>query len=188
MERSAGSKGSRCMRASVQQLCVGCRLLTGAEGWRVPAAQVLSDEVAELKQAAGTWEQQAQESLGTIERLKDLLEDSAAWDDDQGQPGAQPSGVGMDPASPQAAAAGEAAPEGAGAAAAAEAAARLRAALAREQQRGIALDLQVKALCAELLRAHGAQRELGRSMVPVLGGIEARLLAVSAAVPRPRVR
>ena len=76
--------------------------------------QVLSDEVAELKQLARTWEQQAQENLGTIERLKDLLEDSAAWDDHQGQPAQQSDAV-VDLTSEGVS--GEAAAEGAAAAA-----------------------------------------------------------------------
>ncbi len=33
----------------------------------------------EQREAAGTWERQAQEACAQLERLKDLLEESAQW-------------------------------------------------------------------------------------------------------------
>jgi hypothetical protein len=38
------------------------------------------------------------------------------------------------------------------------------------------LELQVRALCAELTRSHHAQQDIGRSLMPVLSGIESKLL------------
>jgi hypothetical protein len=34
----------------------------------------------------------------------------------------------------------------------------------------------VRALCAELTRSHHAQQDIGRSLMPVLSGIESKLL------------
>lgn len=45
----------------------------------------------------------------------------------------------------------------------------------QETARSAALDLQVRALCAELNRAAQATGSLGRSVLPALNGIESRL-------------
>ena len=48
----------------------------------------------------------------------------------------------------------------------------------QECARSAALDLQVRALCAELTRAAGVTGQMGRSMLPALNGIESRLSQV----------
>jgi hypothetical protein len=48
----------------------------------------------------------------------------------------------------------------------------------QESARSAALDLQVRALCAELARAARASGQLGRSVLPALGSIESRLSQV----------
>ena len=49
----------------------------------------------------------------------------------------------------------------------------------QECARSAALDLQVRALCAELNRAAVVTADMGRSVLPALAGIEARLSQVS---------
>jgi hypothetical protein len=49
----------------------------------------------------------------------------------------------------------------------------------QECARSAALDLQVRALCAELHRAAMVAGDLGRSVLPALAGVEARLSQVA---------
>ena len=49
----------------------------------------------------------------------------------------------------------------------------------QESARSAALELQVRALCAELNRAAVVTGDMGRSVLPALAGIEARLAQVS---------
>ena len=49
----------------------------------------------------------------------------------------------------------------------------------QECVRSAALDLQVRALCAELNRAAAVAGDLGRSVLPALAGVEARLSQVA---------
>lgn len=70
---------------------------------------------------------------------------------------------------------GEAAAAGSG-----DAEQRLRATLAQQQARAAALELQVGVLAAQLLRSHAACARVRRSVLPLLGGVEARLLGLKA--------
>jgi DNA repair exonuclease SbcCD ATPase subunit len=127
----------------------------------------LQQELAEIREVAAKWEAQAQDSLLYIDRLKDLLEESAQW---------QPEAVLQ--------AAGQAAAGGAHANGIAtqtssiggEAQGDVYAALLKEQAHCAELEVQVRALCAELTRSHHAQQDIGRSLMPVLSGIENKLL------------
>lgn len=47
----------------------------------------------EVKEAAEAWEKQAQASLQQLDRLKDILEESAAWSGPEGAPGPQAEGT-----------------------------------------------------------------------------------------------
>ena len=47
----------------------------------------------EVKEAAGAWEQQAQASLQQLDRLKDILEESAAWAGPRADPGPPAEGM-----------------------------------------------------------------------------------------------
>ena len=82
-----------------------------------------------------------------------------------------------------------AAPLGGGAAAgAAQLAAlcrRLESELLLEKARSARLDGQVRALCAELTRAVAASGQMRASLLPLLGGVEARLAAALAVRPPP---
>ncbi len=51
----------------------------------------------------------------------------------------------------------------------------MEAALLSERARSAELELQVRALAAELLRAQAASMEMGKAVLPVLSGIEHRL-------------
>jgi chromosome segregation ATPase len=114
----------------------------------------LSTTVLEAKGECERWEAQSQASLGQCDALKDLLEEGAAWglSSVEGNDGSS-----MD----------------------AEARSRrleqeLLAASAREAE----LKCHVAALCAELSRCSTASAGLHRAVVPLLGGIEARLRLV----------
>jgi hypothetical protein len=67
----------------------------------VAAKRMLSSEasgaaqsLADVREAAGAWEAQAQSGLGQVERLKDLLEESARWSPQGADPGPDPSPAG----------------------------------------------------------------------------------------------
>jgi hypothetical protein len=137
---------------------------------------------------------QAQDALQQLERLKDLLEESAKWDggssDGRGQQvpaaahsSATPPPPPASPASGHTMAAGTQPPllPSAGGAAASDDAVvqgrlhELQALALREAARAAQLDVQVRALCAELLASRQAGRALGRGVLPLLSGIEARI-------------
>lgn len=54
--------------------------------------------------------------------------------------------------------------------------ASLEAALLAEKARCVEMELQVRALAAELLRSQQASMAIGRSVLPVLSGVEHRLV------------
>ncbi len=108
----------------------------------------LSDELDRAQQLALLWEAQAQGSLAAEERLKDMLEEAAGWSTG----GAGNAG-----------------------AAAASGAASAEAALLNERAKVAELELRVRALAAELMRAQQATMAFGRAVLPTLSGIELRL-------------
>jgi hypothetical protein len=114
----------------------------------------------------------AQDALSQIERLKGLLEESASWEgmlpmtisgSAAPQPGSTPTAQAADaPGSDPATAA----------------ALRLRAlhtALLEEKAKSADLELGMRALAAELVRAQHASVSIGRSVLPALSSIEHRL-------------
>ncbi|CAL8464239.1 g3774 [Coccomyxa elongata] len=136
----------------------------------------LSQALQEQLEAAGTWERQAQEACAQLERLKDLLEESAQWRREPPTPPsrAEPGEDGVPTTGEQ-----ETATEGdKGQADKQYVQAHildLEQRLMQESARSAALDLQVRALCAELHRAAHATAGLGRSVLPALNGIESRI-------------
>ncbi len=169
--------------------------------------QVLADEVTEVRDTATRWELQVQEGLVTIDRLKDLLEESASWQPGQEQQqqqqqqqqtdgqrdsdlaaargqlqGHEASTADGDPSFGVESASGDGHQSSPGSSDPAV----LHRKLMAERIHAAQLDLQVQALCAELLRAHDAKRELGRSMVPALNGIENRLVQLRSDTVRVR--
>jgi hypothetical protein len=117
--------------------------------------QVLSDEVTTVRKQADLWQAQVQEGLSTISKLQDCMEESANWS----TTAAAEHGV-------------------AGGSGAVDSGGHVQGVLLKEQARRAQLELQVQALCAELLRVHSAQQDVGRCLVPLLGGVEGRLLAL----------
>ena len=117
--------------------------------------QVLSEEVTTVRKQADLWQAQVQEGLSTIAKLQDCMEESANWSS-----------------------AAVAEQNGAGESEPASSGTNLQGVLLKEQSRRAQLELQVQALCAELLRVHSSQQEVGRCLVPLLGGVEGRLLAL----------
>ncbi|KAK9918861.1 hypothetical protein WJX75_007597 [Coccomyxa subellipsoidea] len=146
-------------------------------------SSALSQALQEVQEASAAWERQAQEAAAQLERLKDLLEESALWRREQPPPlPARPEA----PPLPSPGENGSALP-GEKARSADEDRAEadrqycqahitdLEQRLMQETARSAALDLQVRALCAELNRAAQATGSLGRSVLPALNGIESRL-------------
>jgi hypothetical protein len=119
-----------------------------------------------VKQQADLWQAQVQESLSTIARLQDCMEESAAWSSSAGAGTSQ----------------GGEASSGDGEAASGQQQQQvvLQGQLLKEQADRARLELQVRALCAELLRTHSAQQAYRKCMVPLLSGVEGRLLALHA--------
>lgn len=103
--------------------------------------RALAQDAEHYRGVATKWEAQAQDGLVYIGRLKDLLEESATWQVEGGQDSESAADAGL---------------------------ASFQKALLQEQARNVDLDLQVRALCAELTRSHIASRDLGQSMLPVL--------------------
>lgn len=56
----------------------------------------------------------------------------------------------------------------------------LHAALLHEQAKSANLDMQVRVLSAQLVRACAAYRTAGRSLLPMLGGLESKLASLKA--------
>lgn len=90
--------------------------------------------------------------IAQVDKLKELLEESAAWGSAAGAQG-----------------------QGLGGKSAAEVAVALQSQLLREKARAADLELGARALAAELVRAQHASVSIGRSVLPVLCGIEHRL-------------
>jgi hypothetical protein len=152
------------------------RLLAALDG-QAAEAERLAAESAALGEALGeaqacnaSWEAAAQAGLAQSERLKELLEESAAWEPPVTGAAHAPEG------------------NGGGGGAAAAAAQRRCEALEREallqRARCAELETQVRALCAELTRAAGASAAARRAVLPALGGVEARLAGVLRLKPR----
>lgn len=127
--------------------------------------QALADSSAASKIECEKWQSQAQDSLSTIAHLQDLLAEGASWQ--------QSTSSTAEPADPRT-----------GTAAADDInqtdSSNLHAALQREQSRCAGLDLQVRVLSAQLVRACAAYRSAGRTLLPILVGLESKLTALRA--------
>ncbi|EIE24923.1 hypothetical protein COCSUDRAFT_62333 [Coccomyxa subellipsoidea C-169] len=139
----------------------------------------LSQALQEVREAGAAWERQAQEAAAQLERLKDLLEESALWRREQPpRPEASPPNP---PGENGTASSGERNGTEAEDRAASDSQyiqahiLDLEQRFMQESAKSAALDLQVRALCAELNRAAQATGSLGRSVLPALNGIESRL-------------
>lgn len=106
-----------------------------------------------------------------VDQLKDLLEDSARWEaatlaehqqqQAQGQltaPGASPGNGAIVTTAP-----------------AQQTLERLRVELLGEKARATELELQLRAVAAELLRCQHGSLDLGKSFLPMMAGVEKRL-------------
>ncbi|KAI7845489.1 hypothetical protein COHA_001036 [Chlorella ohadii] len=112
----------------------------------------LAESLAELRDTASKWEAQAQASLAQNERLKDLLEESATWSIPAAHGSTSVPGGGSNGGGSTAAAAAVQAAEALAAAAAAG------------------------ALCMELTRAAQSSSQMQAALLPMLGGVESRLV------------
>lgn len=115
----------------------------------------MSSSCAEQRSRCSSWQAQAQDSLLTISRLQQQLQEAA------GKPTGDQSAV-QD---------GSEAPE--------EEVGKLRASILAQQMQVTELELQVKVLSMQLLRSHAAAKQASSTFMPLLSGVEARLLALS---------
>ncbi|EFN51232.1 hypothetical protein CHLNCDRAFT_141243 [Chlorella variabilis] len=164
----------------------------------------LAESVAQLRDVAAKWEAQAQDSLSQNERLKDLLEESATWNLAPAAPCGTGGAAGGGANGRAAGAAGKGAGAGSGDAGRGEDALaavaaggqgdpahlaalcqRFQEELLLEKARSAQLDMQVRALCMELTRAAQSSSQMQAALMPMLGGIEARLVQVLGMRPRP---
>ncbi|GIL85209.1 hypothetical protein Vretimale_10779 [Volvox reticuliferus] len=118
----------------------------------------LSDELRAQRALAMNWERQAQDGIAQVDQLKDLLEDSAHW-----SMAAVPSTPGTPP------------PVSNGADGEGRSVQSLQAELLIEKARATDLELQVRAMAAELLRCQHSNLDLGKSFLPMMVGVEKRL-------------
>jgi hypothetical protein len=165
-----------CSNATAAVLCV----------YLLP--QALAASASQARSEGAQWRTQAQDALLTISQLQEMLAEGANWE--ASAAAAADASTGVDQANSQqadglqdnsgtdAAAAGDAA---------ASSPAKLRAALLQEQAKSAALDVKVRVLIAQLVRAQAAYQTSTRSLLPILGGVEARLLALQArSAPRAK--
>ena len=124
----------------------------GMENYALAAA------VAEAQETASLWEAQAQEALTQSNTLKDLLEESAQWS-------------GTIDASEQAHTSGKKS-------SLEDKCRELERLLLTEQARCASLEVQVRALCAELTRVVADSAGLYRATQPLLSDVEMRLSAL----------
>ncbi|KAJ9530884.1 hypothetical protein QJQ45_028832 [Haematococcus lacustris] len=119
--------------------------------------KAVGDEAEQLRQLAAAWEATAQDSFGQVERLKEMLEEASSW----GSSAAGQQARGKQPGAARSSAPG--------------ALAAVEASLLAERARSAELELQLRALAAELLRAQQASMAMGKAVLPVLSGVEHRL-------------
>jgi hypothetical protein len=123
--------------------------------------RALGEELERVRGACDAWEAQAQDALAHVERLKDMLEEAAGWEgarvaaNNSSSTGAAGGGEGCSQLAKQH---------------------EVEAALLAERARSSELELQLRALAAELLRSQQASMAMGRAVLPVLSGIEHRLV------------
>lgn len=153
------------------------RLLAQLDGQSLDLEQLLAENQAVQQQSAAAqqesrnWQAQAQDALVTVSRLQEMLAGDAAAAAAAAAPEAV-SGDGGDGADPGGA--------GALCPAAGGELEQLRGTLAQQHAKVAALELQVSVLAVQLLRSHAACGRVSRSLLPLLGGVEARLLGLKA--------
>jgi len=117
--------------------------------------EALSDALFQQRHVSSKWELQAQEGLARSEQLKNMLEESATW--------------GLNNLTSTDANSPEYQIE------------KLEAELVVERAKCADLDLQVRALSAEITKATQHTGELSRSVLPVLTAIEGRMMQLTMA-------
>ncbi|DBA75487.1 hypothetical protein WJX77_004920 [Trebouxia sp. C0004] len=117
----------------------------------------LMQGLAQMQESAQTWEVQAQENLQHMDQLKTLLEESAFWQSQS----AQPSIADADGCNPD----HQCVPDEA----------QLQKEVLQEKARATGLEVQIRALCLELVHARENAGLLSQSIVPTLGNIGSRI-------------
>lgn len=155
--------------------------------------QALATSASQARAEGGQWRIQAQDALLTISQLQEMLAEGASWEASaaaaadataagQNQGHSQLGGDLQDKHSSSNGAQGQSSADSP-----ADSLAQLRAGLLQEQARNAALDVQVRVLGAQLVRAQAAYQSATRTLLPILGGVEARLLALQArSAPRTK--
>lgn len=143
----------------------------------------------ESESCCSAWQAQCMNALGQIERLKDMLGEGADWVSD-GIDGHIPdravlgtSETGALASQEQPVAAGQNMMTGAGVPRSPDPSncrhcSRLQREALKQAEKSTALELQLRAMCAELLRSTRLAGQIGRSTLPMLYSIESRLLEV----------
>jgi hypothetical protein len=148
--------------------------------------QALAASASQARAEGQQWRTQAQDGLLTISQLQEMLAEGASWEasaadaaaasHSQGHADGHPS-EGAVPNSSTTSSSSEPQQQQQSSAGSP---AKLRAALLQEQARSTALDVQVRVLSVQLVRAQAAYQAATRSLLPILGGVESRLLALQA--------
>lgn len=125
--------------------------------------QAMASSTAEARKECSSWQAQTQDALLTINRLQELLAEATS---NTAAAAAQ-----QEASSPRPGDETEA-PE--------REVSRLRASVLQQQVQVTTLELQVRVLSMQLLRSHAACKQASSSVVPLLSGVEARLLALKA--------
>lgn len=154
-------------------------------------SQALAAAATQARAEGDQWRSQAQDALLTISQLQEMLAEGASWEASAAAAADAPNGTDQgssrQAAGLQDSSSGEAHAAADAGAVPASSPAKLRAALLQEQARNAALDVQVRVLSAQLVRAQAAYQGAARSLLPILGGVEARLLALQArSAPRAK--
>ncbi|CAD7698057.1 unnamed protein product [Ostreobium quekettii] len=123
--------------------------------------QALQGELEDCRSASKLWEASAQQALAQVEKVKDMLEESAKWKkDDQGfQDGEQAQATEGVPT-----------PD----------ANTVEEQLLEERARAVALDCKLRQVGATLVQAMQGNMQMRRSWLPVLHGIESRLMQLAS--------
>lgn len=130
--------------------------------------QVLADNGSDLKKDCAGWQSQAQDALSKLNQLQELLAESASWEATQ----AKLQSTSGDVTAPSAETTADGVEQ--------SDVASLRAALLQQQSLNASLDLQLRVVSAQLVRACGAYRSVGRLLLPMFGGLESKLVALKS--------
>lgn len=129
--------------------------------------QALAESSASWEKEREQWQTQAQDSISTISKLQELLAEGASWEAVQD---GRSSSVAVSGPESSAEHFNTAVQSGQNDVAA------LHASLLKEKARCAQLDLQVRVLAAQLVRACAAYKSVGRSLLPMLSSVESKLV------------